>query len=84
MTHAAHRAAAIPHSGHGVPTVLLIEPVEVDHRAIRDVLEDARGILDLGHVTTITDGIARLAEGPVSTVLPDLNLAGGARPERLG
>ncbi len=63
-----------PQSRHGVPTLLLIEAVEADRRTIRDVLADARGILDVEHVTTIAEGIARLATGSVSAVLLDLTL----------
>src|SRR5687768_8476858 len=69
------RAQETPQNGHGVPTLLLIEAIEADRRTIRDVLADARGILDVEHVTTIEDGLARLAARSVSAVLLDLNLA---------
>jgi diguanylate cyclase (GGDEF)-like protein/PAS domain S-box-containing protein len=61
-------------SSHRAPTLLLIEPASADRRTIRDVLADASGILDVDHVTTISEGIARLETKPVSAVLLDLDL----------
>jgi diguanylate cyclase (GGDEF)-like protein/PAS domain S-box-containing protein len=74
MSQSPHRAQAEPQSGHGVPTLLLIEAGGADRRAIRDVLAEARGILDVDHVTSIKEGIARLGTRQVSAVLLDLNL----------
>jgi diguanylate cyclase (GGDEF)-like protein/PAS domain S-box-containing protein len=74
MEQSRHRAPETPQSGHGVPTLLLVEPAGADRRTIRDVLAEARGILDVDHVTTIKEAVARLAAKPVSAVLLDLNL----------
>jgi len=57
-----------------VPTLLLVEPAGADRGTIRDVLGEARGILDVDHVTTIKEAVARLAAKPVSAVLLDLNV----------
>jgi len=61
-------------NGNGVPTLLLIEAESADRRTVRDVLAEARGILDVDHVTTLQQGIARLAMKSVSAVLLDLTL----------
>jgi diguanylate cyclase (GGDEF)-like protein/PAS domain S-box-containing protein len=74
MSQSPHRAAEVSQNGHGVPTLLLIEADAADRRAIRDVLGEARGILDIDHVTSIKEGIARLATKQVSAVLLDLSL----------
>ena len=74
MAKSPHRAPERPAHGHGVPTLLLIEPAAGDRRAIREVLAAASGILDVDHVTNIKDGIARLEQKSVSAVLLDLDL----------
>jgi len=68
------RAPEAPQGGHGVPTLLLIEAPAGDRRTIRDVLAEARGILDVDHVTTVKEGIALLGSKSVSAVLLDLTL----------
>jgi len=52
----------------------LIEAPAGDRRTIRDVLAEARGILDVDHVTTVKEGIALLGSKSVSAVLLDLTL----------
>jgi diguanylate cyclase (GGDEF)-like protein/PAS domain S-box-containing protein len=52
----------------------LIEPIGGDHPMIRDVLAAASGILDVDHVVSIKEGVARLREKSVSAVLLDLDL----------
>lgn len=74
MSKSPHEAPDRPTNRHGVPTLLLIEPAGNGSRTIRDVLAEARGILDVDHVTSIPDGIARLEERSVSAVLLDLEL----------
>jgi diguanylate cyclase (GGDEF)-like protein/PAS domain S-box-containing protein len=69
-----HRTPESPQNGHGVPTLLLIEAESADRRTVRDVLAEARGILDVDHVTTLQEGIARLRMKSVSAVLLDLTL----------
>src|SRR5438128_2181827 len=68
------REPETPQNGHGVPTLLLIEGAGSDHRTVREVLSEARGILDVDHVTTVKEGIARLGTKAVSAVLLDLTL----------
>jgi diguanylate cyclase (GGDEF)-like protein/PAS domain S-box-containing protein len=58
----------------GVPKLLLIEAVRDDRRAIRQVLEAAREILHVDHVTTVKDGVERLRSSEYSAVLLDLTL----------
>ncbi len=74
MAQSPHRAPEGPLTGHGVPTLLLIEPATANPRAIRGVLAEASGILDVDHVTTLKEGIAQLARKSVSAVLLDLSL----------
>ncbi|MBY0496305.1 MAG: EAL domain-containing protein [Cyanobacteria bacterium] len=74
MAKSPHRAPERPTNGHGVPTLLLIEPAETGRRTIREVLAAASGMLDIDHVTTIKDGVARLGQNSVSAVLLDLDL----------
>jgi diguanylate cyclase (GGDEF)-like protein/PAS domain S-box-containing protein len=74
MAQTSHRASEEPQNGHGVPTLLLIEPAASDRRTVREVLAEASGILDVDHVTTIKQGIERLAARAVSAVLLDLTL----------
>ena len=74
MAKSPHRAPERPTNGHGVPTLLLIESAGTGPRTIRDVLADARGILDVDHVTSIKEGVGRLEHRSVSAVLLDLSL----------
>ena len=74
MSNGPHRTPERPANGHGVPTLLLIEPAGGDRRTIRDVLAAASGILDIDHVTSIGEGVARLHQQSVSAVLLDLDL----------
>ena len=74
MSKSPHQAPERPANGHGVPTLLLIEPATSDRRTIREVLAAASGILDVEHVTSIKDGVARLEQKSVSAVLLDLDL----------
>ena len=78
MSQRPHRAPDAPQNGHGVPTLLLIEAESADRRTVRKVLAEARGILDVDHVTTIQEGIARLGTKSVSAVLLDLTLSEAA------
>jgi len=63
-----------PQPGHGVPSLLLIESASSDRQTVRDVLVAASGILRIDHVTTVAEGLERLAAQPVSAVLLDLTL----------
>src|SRR6185436_10507124 len=74
MAQSGHRTPETPQNGNGVPTLLLVEAVAADRRTVRDVLAEARGILDVHHVTTVKDGIALLGGKSVSAVLLDLTL----------
>jgi diguanylate cyclase (GGDEF)-like protein/PAS domain S-box-containing protein len=74
MAQSPHRAPDAPQNGHGVPTLLLIEAAEGDRRTVREVLAEARGILDVDHVPTVKAGVALLGTKSVSAVLLDLSL----------
>jgi diguanylate cyclase (GGDEF)-like protein/PAS domain S-box-containing protein len=74
MAKSPHRTPERPTNGHGVPTLLLIEPAGTGSRTIREVLADASGILDVDHVTSIKEGVTRLEQRSVSAVLLDLGL----------
>ena len=74
MSQTSHRTTEQPQNGHGVPTLLLIEPAAADRRTVRDVLTDASGILDVEHVSTLKEGLDRLTKKSVSAVLLDLAL----------
>jgi diguanylate cyclase (GGDEF)-like protein/PAS domain S-box-containing protein len=74
MAQTAHRVGDAPHYGHGVPSLLLIEAESAVRRTVRDVLDAAREILRIDHVTTLKEGLARLTVEPVSAVLLDLTL----------
>ena len=54
--------------------MLLIEGPATDRPAMRDVLAAAPDILQVDHVATFKEGLARLAARPVSAVLLDLTL----------
>ena len=57
----------------GVPTVLLIEAAE--HRQVRNVLQQSKGLLHVIDVTTLDEGIAVLkSDQTLSAVLLDLSL----------
>ncbi len=58
----------------GVPRLLLIEAARDGKPAIRQVLEGAREILQVEHVATLADGLARLRASEFSAVLLDLTL----------
>src|SRR6185436_16216408 len=58
---------------HGVPRLLLIERTG-DGRTIRQVLDAAREILHVDHVSTVAQGVMYLKSQPVSAVLLDLTL----------
>ena len=65
------------------PALLLIEPAATDRRTMRDVLAEApAAFLRVDHVTTVKEGLERLAAQPVSAVLLDLTLTRGAQPDR--
>lgn len=72
MSQGAQRAE--PHSGHAVPRLLLIEGDGPRPASIRRVLEGAKEILHVNHVSSVQEGVARLAIEPVSAVLLDLLL----------
>jgi diguanylate cyclase (GGDEF)-like protein/PAS domain S-box-containing protein len=74
MSQTTHRERATPQSGHGVPSLLLIEAAATDRRTIRDVLDGASGMLRIEHVTTVKEGLEWLAASEVSAVLLDLTL----------
>lgn len=57
-----------------IPTLLLIEAEASERRTVRDVLNEARGILSCDHVTSVHAGIARLRERSFSAVLLDITL----------
>jgi diguanylate cyclase (GGDEF)-like protein/PAS domain S-box-containing protein len=57
-----------------VPRVLLIEGLAPHRRSVREVLEGAKEILYVEHVTTLSDGLARLKAERISAVLLDLTL----------
>src|SRR5262245_5831739 len=67
--------AGTPQYGHAVPRLLLIESDGGDRRSIHGALSAAQGILHVDHATTVAEGIAHLAERPVSAVLLDLTLS---------
>ncbi|HEX8027055.1 MAG TPA: EAL domain-containing protein [Vicinamibacterales bacterium] len=58
----------------GVPRLLLIEGEAPGRRTIRDVLDGAREILGVEHVTTVKDGLTLLQGDRISAVLLDLTL----------
>jgi diguanylate cyclase (GGDEF)-like protein/PAS domain S-box-containing protein len=58
----------------GVPRLLLVEAVQENRRSVRQVLEAAREILNVEHVTTVQAGVERLRAGDYSAVLLDLTL----------
>lgn len=60
--------------GHGVPRLLLIEPLAPGRRTVREVLDRAGEILRVEHVTSLPEGIARLRTERMSAVLLDLTL----------
>ena len=60
--------------GHGVPRLLLIEPLASGQRTLRDVLDEAGEILCVEHVTSLQEGLARLRTEQMSAVLLDLTL----------
>src|SRR5918999_6339923 len=62
--------AETPEYGHDVPTLLLIE----SGSRVRDVLTTAHGMLHVEHVTSLKDGLARLARPAARVVLLDLSL----------
>jgi diguanylate cyclase (GGDEF)-like protein/PAS domain S-box-containing protein len=67
--------ALFPHGmGENMPLLLLIEGEASDHRTMRDVLKDAGGMLQIEHVTTVCEGLARLEGREVNAVLLDLSL----------
>lgn len=74
MAQSTYTARGTPEYGHGVPSLLLIEAAAPERRAVREVLEAAREILRVEHVTTVKEGLERLAAEPVSAVLLDLTL----------
>ncbi|HYB95196.1 MAG TPA: EAL domain-containing protein [Vicinamibacterales bacterium] len=74
MAHVAQSAPTTPQYGHGIPTLLLIEAVAPHRRTVRDVLDDASGILHVEHVTSLKDGLAKLQQHPFSAALLDLTL----------
>jgi diguanylate cyclase (GGDEF)-like protein/PAS domain S-box-containing protein len=57
-----------------IPRILLIEANHSNRRSIREVLADAKEILDVEHVSTVQKGLARLAENGISAVLLHLTL----------
>ncbi len=69
-----HRESAPTQPGNGVPSLLLIEAASTHRRTVRELLTAASGLLRIEHVTTVQDGLARLAAHPVSAVLLDLTL----------
>ncbi len=60
--------------GHGVPRLLLIEPLASGRRTLRDVLDEAGEMLCVEHVTSLPEGLARLRRERMSAVLLDLTL----------
>ena len=60
--------------GHGVPRLLLIEPLAPGRRTVREVLDEAGEILCVEHVTSLQEGLARLRTERMSAVLLDLTL----------
>ena len=73
MAPSSQRANA-PQNGHGVPKLLLIEGNTASRRSIRSVLEGAKEILHIDHVSTVKEGLAYLSSHPVSAVLLDVTL----------
>jgi len=59
---------------HGVPKLLLIEGDGGGRTTMRSVLEGAKEILHVDHVSTVREGLAHLAAHEVSAVLLDLTL----------
>ena len=59
---------------HGVPRLLLIEPLAPGRRTVRQVLDEAGEILRVEHVTSLQEGLARLHAERMSAVLLDLTL----------
>ena len=57
-----------------IPLLLLIEGPSSEHRTLREVLADARGLLQIERVVSLAHGLARLADRSVSAVLLDLSL----------
>jgi diguanylate cyclase (GGDEF)-like protein/PAS domain S-box-containing protein len=74
MSQRSQRAADAAPNGHGVPRLLLIEGETANRPSIRGVLEAAKEILHVEHVSTVKQGVARLASQPVSAVLLDVTL----------
>jgi diguanylate cyclase (GGDEF)-like protein/PAS domain S-box-containing protein len=68
-----HRAPGPSANDHGVPSLLLIEGSS-DRKSIRSVLDAAKDILHVDHVSSVKEGLARLRAHPVSAVLLDLTL----------
>jgi len=73
MARSPHRVTEASPNAHGVPSLLLIEGPG-DGRSIRSVLDAAKDMLHIDHVTTVKEGLARLRSQPVSAVLLDLTL----------
>ena len=73
MAQSSHRSSDASQNDHGVPSLLLIEAAG-DQRSIRSVLDAAKDMLHIDHVTTVQEGLARLRSQPVSAVLLDLTL----------
>ena len=78
MAQSPHQVAEEPQYGNGVPKLLLIEAAGGD-RPIRGVLDAAREILHVEHVTSVREGVDCLKRHSYGAVLLDLTL-----PERPG
>jgi len=60
--------------GHGVPRLLLIEPLAPGRRTVREILDEAGEILCVEHATSLQEGLARLNTEQMSAILLDLTL----------
>src|SRR5687768_2317974 len=66
--------AEAPEYGHDVPSLLLIEGDTAGQPRVREVLMAAHGMLQVEHVSSLKEGLARLAKRPARAVLLDLSL----------
>jgi diguanylate cyclase (GGDEF)-like protein/PAS domain S-box-containing protein len=74
MRETPQQGGAPPDYGRAVPTLLLIEGDSAGQRTIREVLQDASGVLTVQHVATVAAGLERLRGAQASAVLIDLSL----------
>ncbi len=68
--------AELNQSGLDVPTLLLIESEQVERQLVRDVLAGSHGMLQVDHVSSLAEGLDRLAKHDVRAVLRRLVVAG--------